>query len=396
MNKLFFALIILVASSTTYAQTTKAKFGKGISIMAKDSSMSLKFQTRFQSLYSASNTITDGKFDDNFSDQTLLRRSRLKFSGHVYNPKITYKIELGLTNKDQGVKQTDGDDYFNGGSNIILDAVLKYKFHKNWSIWAGQTKLPGNRERVISSANLQFVDRSLVNSYYNIDRDMGIQLRHHFKLGEMVFKEAFAVSTGEGRDVVSKDNSGKSYTARFEWLPFGNFTSKGDYFGSDLKREEKPKLSIGVNYNLNQDARRQRGQLKSFVADSVAGDITTLHADFMFKHNGLSIMGEYAEREALSSNPYFSTANPYYTGTGTTLSMGYLLKSNWEPAVRYTMIAPDAVNNHDSNAFNEITLGLSRYIVGHNLKIQTDVTYSSEDGSHSNGLRYRLQLEMQL
>jgi hypothetical protein len=34
---------------------------------------------------------------------------------------------------------------------IVLDAVLKWKVHQNWIIWAGQTELPGNRERVVSS-----------------------------------------------------------------------------------------------------------------------------------------------------------------------------------------------------------------------------------------------------
>ena len=63
------------------------------------------------------------------------------------------------------------------------DAVVKYKATKNLEFWFGQTKLPGNRERVISSQALQFVDRSLVNSRFNIDRGSGIQFRSHHKLG---------------------------------------------------------------------------------------------------------------------------------------------------------------------------------------------------------------------
>ena len=38
-----------------------------------------------------------------------------------------------------------------------------WHFAKNWELWAGQTKLPGNVERVISSGDLQLVDRSLLN-----------------------------------------------------------------------------------------------------------------------------------------------------------------------------------------------------------------------------------------
>jgi phosphate-selective porin OprO and OprP len=33
----------------------------------------------------------------------------------------------------------------------VLDAVAKWNFAENFSLWFGQAKLPGNRERVISS-----------------------------------------------------------------------------------------------------------------------------------------------------------------------------------------------------------------------------------------------------
>ena len=56
-----------------------------------------------------------------------------------------------------------------------MDAVLKNHINENWSLWFGQTKLPGNRERVYSSQELQFVDRSLVNARFNLDRDVGVQ-----------------------------------------------------------------------------------------------------------------------------------------------------------------------------------------------------------------------------
>jgi hypothetical protein len=326
----------------------------------------------------------------------LVRRARFKFKGHAFSPKVQYKTEFGLTNRDIGAKGDDGDNHFNGAANIILDAVIKWNFYENWSLWAGQTKLPGNRERVISSANLQFVDRSMLNSYFNIDRDKGVHLRHHFMLGEMKVKHAWVVSMGEGRDVTSSDKHGlfsKSYTGRIEILPFGDFNSKGDYFASDLKREKTPKLSLGANYNFNKDARRQRGQLKGFVADSVVGDITTIHADMMFKYQGFSMMGEIAQRKADENNPFYSTLNPYYTGSSLNVQFGYLLKSNWEPAFRYTTVNTDAVNG--DKTFSEMTFGVSRYVVGHNLKVQSDVSLMQTENSPKQEVMFRLQAELQ-
>jgi len=42
---------------------------------------------------------------------------------------------------------------------------------------------------------------------------------------------------------------------------------------------------------------------------------------------------------------------------------------------------------------NEYTFGLSKYVVGHSLKIQADISLIDETGVSNNTLRYRLQTE---
>jgi hypothetical protein len=39
-----------------------------------------------------------------------------------------------------------------------------FKPTKNWTIGFGQTKLPGNNQRVVSSGSLEFTDRTINNS----------------------------------------------------------------------------------------------------------------------------------------------------------------------------------------------------------------------------------------
>ena len=86
---------------------------------------------------------------------------------------------------------------------------MKWNFSGNFVLWAGQTKLAGNRERVVSSGDLQMVDRSLLNSRFNIDRDIGLQLRHHFNLTDtFIVKEVFSISQGEGRNVTTGNLGG--------------------------------------------------------------------------------------------------------------------------------------------------------------------------------------------
>ena len=157
----------------------------------------------------------------------MVRRARLKFDGYAFSPKLIYKVELGLSNRDI----SGANPYNRNTPRYILDAVLKWKFHKDFELWAGQTKLPGNIERVVSSANLQLIDRSLLNSKFNIDRDMGIQLRHQSKLGgSWISREKLSLSQGEGRNITEGNLGGLQYTARLELLPFGKFESKGGLF----------------------------------------------------------------------------------------------------------------------------------------------------------------------
>jgi len=395
-------LLALIVSCTAYSQdTTDVKFGNGLlNVVSKDGSWSMKFGLRFQTLFIGENSVhaTDGIGAG--SSQFLIRRSRLKFNGHAFSPKLKYKVELGLSNRDIGkVNSTN-----NWAPNVILDAVLQWKFYKNFELWAGQTKLPGNRERVISSANMQFVDRSLVNSRYNIDRDMGVQLRHNFTIGKsFLVKEVVAISQGEGRNVVQENLGGLQYTGRVELLPFGKFGGKGDYIGAALYREETPKLSIAATYDYNDRAVKTRSNQGSYMVDA-SGDnndgffhsnISTVFADLMFKYKGLSIMGEYALRGADVVNHVGSDTTSSATvqiGSGFNVAAGWLFKNNWEVAARYTQINPDNLVGGGTEA--QYTLGASRYIVGNALKVQADVSYLTETNNVNSNLMYRLQIDI--
>jgi hypothetical protein len=371
-------LKLLVVSFFTFfivsAQETPApKFGKGIlNLKGQDSSWSMKIGARFQFL--ATSLMSDGESPET---SFLIRRARLKFDGYAVSPKLEYKLELGLSNRDMS-----GVSAFTGNTPLyVMDAVLKYNFYQNFELWVGQTKLPGNRERVISSANMQQVDRSILNARFNIDRDIGFQLRHHFTISDhFVVKEIFALSQGEGRNVVTGNLGGHQYTGRIELLPFGNFTGGGDYSGSDLKREQTPKLALGVTYDHNNNAVKTRSNQGSYmVTDNgfYETNINTLFIDAMFKYKGFSLMAEYADRDAkdpIAKNSDGSeTGAIVQVGKGLNLQSGYLFKNNWEVSGRYSTAELDkAITGVDPE--KQYTLGLSKFIVGHSLKVQTDVS----------------------
>ena len=376
MNRFFIVLAILCSSVFTENLSAQT-----------ESASTMNFTGRMQNLGLVE--IQGEEIDTDF----LVRRARLKFEGVAIHPKFQYKVELGLSNRDHGspIPQTKNS------ARIILDAVVKYEIGGNTHLWFGQTKLPGNRERVISSAKLQFVDRSMLNSSYNIDRDMGVQLHQKFAVGNMVGKAIVSVSQGEGRNITTGNDGGFDYTGRVELLPFGAFTSKGDYFGSDLKREETPKLALGFTYDYNDRASRERGNTGSFLSQTRT--LSTLFADMMFKYKGFSVMAEYAIKSSDGSPVFFvydvdedEYVKEYFeTGSALNLQAGYLLQSDWEFAARFTSVTPEEILAQDDVSM--YTLGISKFLDAHNLKVQSDFSVVLEGEMEASYLA-RLQFEL--
>lgn len=399
-RKFLFIFLILIGLDGFSQRVIDAPFGKGLyNVIAADSSWSMNMQLRIQTLFWGSSDFSDSLGRHNSNSQFLIRRSRLKFNGFAFSPKLKYKFELGLSNQDLG-KVNSSTNY---APRMILDAVVEWNFYNNFVLWAGQTKLAGNRDRVISSGNMQLVDRSMLNSNFNIDRDIGMQLRHHFYIKRILFKEVFSISQGEGRNVVQNNLGGFQYTSRFEILPFGKFTGNGDYKGADIAREPNPKLALGVTYDLNDRAVKTKSNQGSYMIDLSGdnsdgyfhSDISTIFADAMFKYRGLSIMGEYVYRTAdhvdhLSSDSTSSAT--VQVGNGLNLQAGFLFKNNWELAGRFTQV--NLGRGVDASTQKQYTLGVSKYVVGHALKVQTDVSYLSTKGIDIGNLLCRLQVEI--
>lgn len=402
MNKTILGILILLSCglyNSLNAQITVPTFGKGIQINSQDSSFYLKMGLRFQTLFLNEWNLKNDEFSaiEGHKSTFFIRRARLKFSGWAVSPKLKYKCELALSNRDNG---GGNSSTYNNAANIILDANIEWNFHKNLSVWVGQGKMPGNRERLVSSGNLQFVDRSRLNSRFTLDRDVGIMLKNHHKLNtKFVLRETVALSSGEGKNITTGNVGGAAFAFKIEALPFGRFQSKGAYIGSAIKKEKEPKLAIAIAYDINQNAGRERGQKGNFIEAPngivLGKNLTTFFADLMFKYQNLSIMAEYVKRTVEDGDPnvYFEdlpeAIGTYYTGSATNFAIGYMLRNNWEIATRWTSIHPDKDVANDENQY---TLGLSKFIIGHQLKIQTDFTYRAIDISEDD-LIFRLQMD---
>ncbi len=373
--------MLSLAATTSAQEISDTKFGKGmINFVAKDSSFSVRFAPRFQFNSYTNWQHEDGQYQPGINNM-LIRRARLKFDGFAMTPKLKYKMELGLSNSD-----VSGADQFNNNTpRYVMDAVIMWNFYENFELWVGQTKLPGNIERVISSGNLSLVDRSILNSRFNIDRDIGFQIRHLTRIGKtFVTREKFSFSQGEGRNVTVGNLGGHQYTARLEFLPFGLFESGGDYIEADLKREPKPKLMVSGGFNINKNAVRVRGNQGAYMITDYGfhqTDISAIFIDAMFKYRGFTLMAEYADRTADDPVAVDRDGTPtgltVLEGSSVNLHAGYVFKSNYEFLARYTTIDYGEVVGGGSET--QYTFGLSKYFVDHKLKVQTDYTFGERD-----------------
>lgn len=360
---------------------------------APDTSMRIKFNARMQNRLEVDNQTSEGLAPSEVL--FFIRRFRLKSSGFLINPRLKYKLELAFSKRDVSPQ-------LGQWGNNLYDAYIDYALSPNLGIRFGQFKLPGNRQRVISSGSLALVDRSPANGAYNLDRDVGVMLAYEKKLGQAEIRYNVALSNGEGRNILStryepnKNEINLAVTQRVEFLPFGDFTKGGDYFEADLVREETPKLSVGGGYYYNHDAIRSQGQLGSQLL--APRDINSTFADMIFKYQGFSMMAEYLQMG--SQNPVTmeeDKAVAVKDGDGFMVQAGYVWPSLWGIAGRYSEINPTVEVLDFQQAETEAVLGVSRYLNRHTIKVQTDIAYLTDREAapeFQNYWRWRFQVEL--
>lgn len=375
----FSTVVLLFACSQATAQQQQQQlnqqipyftYGKGLGIMSPDSLFLMNIRFRMQNRVGM---VTESPTDWNPEEiEARVRRLRLRFDGYVYNPKLTYVLQLAFSRGD-----IDFED--SGFPNIIRDAMVIYNFNQHFALGIGQTKLPGNRQRVNSSGDLQLPDRSIVNSEFNIDRDFGVQVYYRNKIQGFNYVLRGAISSGEGRNFNGAEG-GLAYTGRIELLPFGEFTNNGDYFEGDLAREQRPKLSIGGGFSNNEDALRSGGQLGKFLYES--RDIETTMFDALLKYNGWAFAAEFLKRSAV--DPITQDANDpsleqhVFVGHGENYQSSYLFRNNYEIIARYSTVVPHPDIEEIEPQLEQYTLGATKYLRGHRVKLQTEFTYAKD------------------
>lgn len=342
--------------------------GKGVTVNGTDGVTRLNFRFRVQELFSAT---SEGETDYGVKrTQLAVRRMRLRMEGTLRDPRLRVNVQLAFARGDLDQENT-------GIANVLRDAYVTWQFTPRFAASAGQAKLPGNRQRLVSSSEIQNADRSLVNSLFTVDRDVGIFTSYAAPIGRARIVARAALSSGEGRNAPAGDG-GLAYTGRLELLPFGAFTNGGDYIEGDLAREPKTKLSLAVAASHNDRTTRTGGQLGTPLYE--ARSMTTYFADAMLKRRGAMVAGEYAHRQSPDPITRSGTLSRFvYAGEGWNVQASWLLPSSrFEPQLRYTSIvsARSIRGQSGTEATTESAVGTAFYFNGHRIKATGDIIHA--------------------
>ncbi len=337
-------------------------------------------------------TTTDSQVENTFG----IRRARLQLKGHVFGKDNKYKAEFAFSPRDLGY---DGNTV---SRTPLLSYYVEFVQLRDLSLRLGQYKLYYSRQRVISSGNQEFVDRTAAQGEFNLDRDVG---GHFFSkdLGGLgLFKYYAGITVGEGRDVwLAEDfndgySAGAQYLARFEVLPFGHFD---DYSEVDFARLDRLRMSIGGAYAFLDNGTQVAGYQGDAFEDGGTVDYHNAAADVLFKYAGLTGLLEFYWRSGerdVAPTPG-DTGNLPRNGLGGTVQLGYLLPGlPVGVGARYSGLGPDGgaqesalPSEHEAGA----TVGW--YMAGHPLKLQADYFHLWGD-AYTGGAADRIRVQLQV
>ena len=182
------------------------KFKDGMTIETADGKHSISLNGRLHADYRNFNYEDSNKGTNTgaASDTFDIRRARMGLKGKLYE-NYEFEVSADLASPTNSTQP--------GGTTSVLDvAFLNINYFKQAQLRLGQFKMPMNLEKVTSSNNIDFMERSYINQFAP-NEDRGVMLWGVPKDGVTY---ALALSNGEGKNRNEKDSrvDGMEYLAR--------------------------------------------------------------------------------------------------------------------------------------------------------------------------------------
>lgn len=397
---LFCSLISVLLSSLSLSMPLQAQeqketnngisYGKkGFTLGSDDGLFSLSIQNRIQFRY-ANPFDSDPRSVSDLEQELssfLIRRARTKLNGHAYVPWLKYYL------------QYDWKDPILRDFRITLD---KYPWA---NLWAGRSKVLYNDERVTSSGKQQFVNRSIVNDIFTVDRQEGFQFFGHlFPDTWHDFSYAAGVFTGLGVGERDNDDLNMMYAGRLQWNILGG---EMPFSHSDLAVHETPALSVAVAAATNQSRcitfATSQNSCRSLPGGEVgeAGQyrLNQMMEEIRFKWQGLAIKHELHSKRVTDTLNTEGNATTHLLGS--LIQAGYFPHQLWslipkeiEIAGRYAFVDPNTAQTRDLQ--QEFSGIITYFMQGHDNKLSLQISHLTVEDENVNQAAQRLWLQWDL
>ena len=331
---------------------TKNTYGQGFTFTTQDNRFSLRIQGAVQFRY------TYMKYDREVSGNTtdysnfMLRRARLWFDGHAYDPRLTYVLHLQLEP---------------ASSVNVFDAWVAYAFHPMVQVGAGRNKIGYGLEFLNSGFGNDLVERSILSGEsdinagggfskypgggtqtfgvsgeqantgfpvggFNLYRSQGVQVSG--RNGDKGRVVEYQAGVWNGRDTKGASNPDDKHlvTGRVGFYPNGwiNYATVDDYADTQT-------VKVGVLASVYNDRTSHTLNAAGQAVSPYDGHDTGYDLAAMLRYKGFSTDAEYARERYEISDP--SAAASRFDRQAFRVQSGYFVKPKVvEIAGRYAVV----------------------------------------------------------
>lgn len=347
-----------------------AKYSKqGFQVRTLDNRFLLAIQNRIQIRYanpfdSDPRSLSDLRRNQN---SFMIRRARTRLTGHAYWSWLKYAMQ------------------YDWRDPILRDINLSVEKFAAFKLWAGRGKVLYNDERLTSSGRQQFVNRSIINDIFTVDRQEGLQFSGHLFPGTWHdFNYSAGIFSGLGVGERQNDDAHLMYSGRLQWNVLGRSIA---FSQSDVIRHLEPTLNVAVAGATNQSrctafatAAQSCASLPGFTAGE-AGQyrLNQLMEEVRFRWQGLSLNHELHWKQVIDTLKPQSDAARATDMVGGLVQVGYfphgllpVIPPQLEVAGRYAWVDPNLTSAHDTQ--QEISGVINYFLNGHENKLSLQLS----------------------
>ncbi|NOZ01268.1 MAG: hypothetical protein GXP54_05190 [Deltaproteobacteria bacterium] len=341
-----------------------------------------------------------------------LRRLRPVLCGNLGTRSLTFKLHFSVLPDDLE----------------IMDAFLNFRATDDLRVRAGIFKVPFSRYRIQSFQRLTLVDWAITSGYFGAERQVGFAFHNGYEKPAPIEYEV-GVFTGQ--------NTRASHAVKLSGIYGETAPNRSDLTGPDPYDGLHPEIVAHVAYNSGgidtlTDTDFTGGPVRYSVGVSTAWDIRPERAqdlafrlapEFLLKAYGFS-MSVFANLGLVQMGDGMDDTRPGLLGAQAQAS--YLIAGRYELAMRYAFLQvldalrsdardradaiiagvadPDEKSDlerryskaGDLKRRHELSVGINVYIIGNQLKWQSDFAWlprTTASGTF-NDIRFRTQVQL--